>query len=409
MQQQCDHVAGLDVHRDNVVACVRTGRPGGVKVHRSKFATTSSGVEGLAGWLADLEVQRVVMESTGVYWKPVYYRLEGLFPEVWLVNAAHVKNVPGRKTDVNDAEWLADVAAHGMVRASFVPPPPIRELREITRYRKTQITVRGQEIQRLEKLLEDAGIKISSVTSTVLGKSTKAMIEALISGEDNPAVLASMALGRLRPKIPQLQEALVGHFSAYHGAVARVILDHIAFLDKAIAHLDQEIVDRLVPFRAVVELLLTIPGVAQHTAEVIVAETGADMSRFPTAGHLAAWGGVAPANHESAGKRSNKGSRQGGNWLRKALIQAAKVAGRSDTYLGAQYKQIAKRRGANKATVAVAHSILVATWHMLSTGQTWEDLGPDFFMARRDPEREKRQLVKRLEALGVTVTLGSAA
>jgi len=400
----------LDVHRDSVVACARLGRGDEPEIQRASFSTTTAGVSELAGWLADLEVTRVVMESTGVYWKCVYYPLEGLFAELWLCNARHVQNVPGRKTDVADAEWLADVAAHGMVRPSFVPPPEVRALRNLTRYRKTQVTIRGQEVQRLEKLLQDAGIKISSVASRVLGKSQRAMIEALIAGERDPVVLAGKALGRMRPKIPELTEALVGRFAADHGAVARVILDHIDFLDAAIARLDQEVADRLAPFRAAVDLLQTIPGVGATVAQVIVAETGADMSRFPSPAHLAAWAGVAPANHESAGKRQPAGTRHGGTWLRRALIEAARsAAGSKGTYLAAQYRQIAARRGPNKAAVAVAHSILVAAWHMLSTGQTFEDLGADYLTSRRDPQAETRRLVKRLQTLGHTVTLTPAA
>lgn len=409
VKQQCDRVAGLDVHRDTVVACVRLGRGDEPELHRKSFPTTTAGVAQLAGWLADLEVTRVVMESTGVYWKCVYYPLEGLFAELWLVNAGHVKNVPGRKTDVADAEWLADVAAHGMVRPSFVPPPPVRELRELTRYRKTQIVVRAQEIQRLDKVLQDAGIKISSVASQVLGVSTRAMIEALIAGERDSAVLADKALARMRRKIPALTEALVGRFAAHHGAVARAILDHIDFLDAAIARLDEQVAARLEPFRAAVTLLETIPGVGTRVAETIVAETGADMARFPSAAHLCAWAGLAPANHESAGRRRPAGTRQGASWLRRALIESAKAASRTKgTYLAAQYRQIAVRRGPNKATVAVAHSILFAAWHMLSTGQVYDDLGPDH-LARRSAEHETRRLVKRLESLGHSVTLTPAA
>ena len=409
MKQQCDRVAGLDVHRDTVVACLRLGRGDEPELQRKKFSTTTAGVAELAAWMADFEVRRVVMESTGVYWKCVYYPLEGLFDELWLVNAGHVKNVPGRKTDIADAEWLADVAAHGMVRPSFVPPPPVRELRELTRYRKTQVVIRAQEIQRLDKVLQDAGIKISSVASSVLGKSTRAMIEALIAGERNPAVLAEMAKARMRSKIPALTEALVGRFAAHHGAVARVILDHIDFLDTTIARLDDEVAGRLGPFETAVALLATIPGVARKTAETIVAETGADMARFPTAAQLCAWAGVAPANHESAGKRRPAGTRQGANWLRRSLIEAAKAASRTkDTYLAAQYRQIAARRGPNKATVAVAHTILFAAWHMLTTGETYDELGPDY-LSRRDTQAETRRLLKRLESLGHSVTLNPAA
>jgi transposase len=410
VEEQVERVAGLDVHRDVVVACVRVGGGRRAQVHKESFSTTTAGVDRLARWMADFVVTRVVMESTGVYWKPVYYGLEGLFDELWLVNARHVKNVPGRKTDMADAEWLADVAAHGMVRPSFVPPPAIRELRELTRYRKTQVAVRAQEVQRLDKVLQDAGIKISSVASKVLGVSTRAMIEALIAGERDPAVLAEMARTRMRTKIPELTEVLVGRFAAHHAVVARAILDHIDFLDANITVLDEQIAERVNPFRAAVELLKTIPGWGQTVAEVFIAEAGVDMSRFPTARHLAAWSGVAPANHESAGKRRPAGTRSGAAWLRRTMIEAAKAAGRSrTTYLGAQYRHIAPRRGPNKATVAVAHSMVVAAWHMLQTGQTYQDLGADWFTRRHDPERETRRLVARLEALGHTVSLTSAA
>ena len=409
MKQQRDRVAGLDVHRDVVVAAVRIGHGDDVTYHKAKFATTTAGSGELAAWMSDFEVTRVVMEATGVYWKPVYYPLEGLFDELWLVNAAHVKNVPGRKTDLNDAEWLADVAAHGMVRPSFVPPPEIRELRELTRYRKTQIAIRGQEIQRLDKVLQDAGIKISSVASKVLSKSSRAMIEALIVGENDAAVLAGMALGRMRSKIPELTDALVGRFAAHHGVVARAILDHIDFLDATISRLDEEITSRLGPFRDAVTLLCTIPGISTRIAEVIVAETGADMSRFPTPEQFAAWAGLAPANHESAGRRRPAGTRKGGEWLKRSLIEGARTAARDkDSYLGVQYRRIAVRRGANKAAVATAHSILVAIWHMLTQGVPYQDLGADYF-ARRDIHKETRRLVTRLQALGYDVTLTQAA
>jgi len=410
MEQQVENVAGLDVHRDSVVACARLGRVERPKTMKKSFKTTTAGVGELARWLADLEVTRVVMESTGVYWKSVYYGLEGLFGEVWLVNAHHVKNVPGRKTDMADAEWLADVAAHGMVRPSLVPEPAARELRELTRYRKVQVSIRAQEVQRLDKLLQDAGIKISSVASSVLGKSTRAMLEALITGERDPAILADKALRRMRPKIPALTEALAGRFGAHHAAVARAILAHIDFLDSNIAALDQEVAARLGPFRAAVELLKTIPGVGQTTAEVFVAETGGDMSRFPSAAHLAAWAGLAPANDESAGKHRPVGSRKGARWLRRSFIEAAKAASHTrGTYLAAQYHHLAARRGPNKATVAVAHSIVVAAWHMLSDGTPYNDLGADWPTSRRDPEREARRLIARLEALGHKVTIASAA
>jgi len=410
MDQIDDRVAGLDVHRDMVVACVRLGAGRGAKVRKAKFSTTTAGLGELAGWLADFGVTTVAMESTGVYWKPVYYALEDLFERVWVVNAHHVHNVPGRKTDLSDAEWLADVIAHGMVRPSLVPPPPVRELRELTRYRKTQIAVRAQEIQRLEKVLQDAGIKITSVASKVLGRSTRAMIEALISGERDPAVLADMALTRMRPKRDQLQEALSGRFGAHHSVVARQILDHIDFLDRSIDTLNEEVLTRLGPFDEAVSLLMTIPGVGRATAEAFVAETGADMSRFPTAAHLAAWAGVAPASHESAGKRRPAGTRHGAPWLRQALIEASHAAARSKgTYLASQYRAIAARRGPNKAAVAVAHSMIVSAWHMLTNHTPYNDLGADYLASRRNPETESRRLLRRLENLGYKVTITPAA
>lgn len=399
----------MDVHRDQVTVCVRVGGREEVTVAKARFKTTSSGLAELCGWLVDDGVELAVMEATGVYWKPVYYALEGAVAEVWVVNAHHVKNVPGRKSDLLDAEWLADVAAHGMVRPSLVPPPPIRELRELTRYRKTQVTARGQEVQRLEKLLQDAGVKLSSVASTMSAKSVTAMVEALIAGERDPGTLAQLAKGRMRAKIPALTEALAGRFAAHHGVVARQILDHIAFLDTSIGQLSAQIADRCAPFQTAVGLLCEIPGWRTLTAEVFVAETGADMSRFPTPGQLAAWAGVAPASHESAGKRRPAGTRHGTRWLRQALIESAMAAARGDSYLAAQHRRIARRRGANKATVAVAHSMIVIAWHLLTTGAHYQDLGGDYFERRRDPHAESRKLVKQLEALGHVVTLTPAA
>jgi transposase len=410
MKQIRDRVAGLDVHRDTVVACVRYPANGQIVTEKATFGTTGTQVRVLAGWLADLGVTTVAMEATGVYWKPVFYPLEGLFKELWVVNAQHVKNVPGRKTDMADAEWLADVVAHGMVRPSLIPSPQARELRELTRYRKTQIDMRGGEIQRLEKVLQDAGIKLSSVASKVLGVSTRRMIEALIAGERDPEVLADMAMTRMRAKTDQLREVLPGWFGAHHAVLARRILDHIDFLDATIAALDQEVLERLGPFADAVELLKTIPGIDQRVAEVFMAETGGDMTKFATANHLAAWAGVAPASHESAGKRRHGGTRHGGRWLRRTLIEAARAAARSKgTYLSAQYARIARRRGPNKAAVAVAHSMIVSAFHMLSTGQPYRELGGDYFNQRRDPDTETKRLIARLKDLGVNVTIDQAA
>lgn len=409
MRRVRDRVAGLDVHRDTVVACTQLFDGQRVRVDKASFATTTAGIRDLAEWLGSAEVELVVMEATGVYWKPVYYPLEGLFAEVWLVNAQHVKNVPGRKTDLSDAEWLADVAAHGMVRPSFVPPPEIRALRELTRYRKSQITIRGQEIQRLEKVLQDAGVKLTSVASRVWSKSARAMIEALIEGTTDPEALADLAKRRMRSKIPALVEALEGNWRPQHSMVARQILAHVDFLDESIATLGDEIVELTAPFRPAVELVMTIPGVSQLTAQVIVAEIGVDMSRFPTPAQLAAWAGLAPGSHESAGKRRPAGTRPGGRHLRVALVEAAKAASRTkDTFLAARYRRIARRRGPNRATIAVAHTILCTAWHLLSTGQTYNDLGAAFYEQRRDPARTVHRAVADLEAAGYTVTLAAA-
>lgn len=410
MRRIRDRVAGLDVHRDTVVACTQIFDGERVQMDKASFATTAKGVRELTEWLRSAEVELVVMESTGVYWKPVFYPLEGLFDDVWLVNAQHVKNVPGRKTDMADAQWLADVGAHGMVRASFVAPPPIRALREVTRYRKTQITARGQEIQRLEKVLQDAGVKLSSVASSVWSKSSRAMVEALIEGNHDPATLAQLAKSRMRSKIPALVEALEANWLPQHSIVARRILAHIDFLDESIATLSDEIVELTTPFRPAVELITTIPGVSQLTAEVVIAEIGVDMGRFPTADHLASWAGLAPGSRESAGKKRPAGTRPGDRHLRVALVEAAKSASRSNgTFLGARYRRVARRRGPNKATIAVAHTILCTIWHLLSTGEPYNDLGADYYEQRRDPARKVPRALADLQAAGYTVTLEPAA
>jgi transposase len=410
MRRIRDRVGGLDVHRDSVVACVELFDGHSVEVDKHTFSTTAAGVRELGEWLAEREVELVVMEATGVYWRPVYYGLEDRFDELWLVNAHHVKNVPGRKTDMSDAQWLADVAAHGMVRASFVAPPEIRGLRELTRYRKTQITARSQEIQRLERLFQDAGIKLTSVASKVWSQSSRAMTEMLIAGDADPAVLAELAKGRMRPKIPALIEALENRWLSYHSVVARQILAHIDFLDATIDTLNTEIVESVAPFRAAVELLTTIPGVSTLTAQTIIAETGADMTRFPTAAHLAAWAGVAPASRESAGKRRPAGTRHGSRHLRHSLIEAARAAARTkDTFLSARYQRITRRRGPNKAAVAIAHSILVSAHHMLLTGEIYHDPGANYYDKRdNDPDRKLHRHIAELQAAGYTITRTAA-
>ncbi len=410
MKRVWNRVAGLDVHRDSVTGCVETFASGEVEVAKGRFSTTGAGVRELVTWLADHDVELVVMEATGVYWKPVFYGLEGLFEEVWLVNAYHVKNVPGRKTDMSDAEWLADVAAHGMVRPSMVPRPEIRGLRELTRYRRTQVQARAQEIQRLEKVLQDAGIKLTSVASSVWSQSSRAMIEMLIQGESDPVILADLAKSRMRSKIPELVEALESRWQPHHSAVAFQILAHIDYLDQAIATLSDQIVEQSRPFEPLITLWSSIVGVSELTAQVMLAEIGEDMNRFPTAGHLASWAGLAPASHESAGKRRPAGTRHGSQHLRQALIESARAAARSkDTFFNARYKRIARRRGPNVAAVAIAHSILTTAWHIAISGEPYNDPGGDYYTKHQDPTSETRRHIKQLEAQGYAVTLNPAA
>jgi transposase len=376
-----------------------------VVYEKEQFSTTTTGLGRLGGWLAARNVQLVAMESTGVYWKAPYYALEDRFA-LWLCNAHHVKKVPGRKTDLSDAEWLADVAAHGMVRPSLVPPIEIRQLRELTRYRKTQIDARAAEVQRLEKLLQDAGIKLTSVASRLLTASGRAMIEALIAGQRDPRVLAEMAKGKLRPKIPALQEALAGHFGAHHAIAARRMLEHLDFLDQTITVLSEHIDARTATYQAIYQLLDPVPGLDRRSIDVIIAETGADMGRFPSAADLASWAGVCPGNHESAGKRRRVATTPGNQWLRRALIESARAAARTKgSYFAAQYRHIAGRRGPNKAAVAVAHSLIELVWHLITTGETFHDLGPDYFHHRRDPEPQARRLLAQLQRLGFTASL----
>jgi transposase len=387
-----------------------TAPDGSIEVAKGRFKTTQTGLAELTAFLTDAGVDTVAMEATGIYWRTVYYALEGLFEELWLCNAQHVKNVPGRKTDLSDAEWLADVAAHGMVRPSFVPPPDIREVRELTRYRKTQVDARAKEIQRLEKALQDAGVKITSVASSVWSKSSRAMIEAMIAGERDSVVLADMAKGVMRKKTDRLEEALESNFGAHHAILCRQVIDHLDFLDASIATLSTEICARLLPFEPQVTLLTSIPGISVTTAQVIVAETGADMSRFPTAGHLCAWAGVAPASYESAGKKRPAGTRKGAPWLRRTLIEAARAGARTKgSYYSALYARIARRRGPNKAVVAVANSMLETAWHLLSTGALYQDPGADYFERRHDPAIEAKRLQRRIEALGFAVTIEEKA
>ena len=407
--------AGLDVHKETVMACVRTPGAGrGRRQEVREFATFTRSLRALREWLLAEQVTLVVMEATGVYWKPVWHALEDAAGiELMLVNAQHVKNLPGRKTDVADSAWLAQLAECGLLRASFVPPAVIGELRDLTRYRKKLIQERARETQRIQKLLEDAGVKLESVISDVLGVSGRHMLEALIAGVDDPEVLAQLALGRMRSKLPVLRQALEGNFGAHHALMARMHLAHIDHLTRAIDRLDTEVDRVIAPFAAQVSRLQTIPGVGKRTAEVIIAEIGTDMSRFPTARHLASWAGICPGNHESAHKRRSGRTRKGDQALRAALVEAAWCASRTrNSYLGAQYRQLLRRFGRKaeaKAALAVGHSILVIAWHLLARNVDYHDLGGDYFARRNDAETRKRYLIRQLEALGTKVTVETAA
>ena len=395
-----ERCCGLDVHKDTVVACLIV--PEGKAIRT--FGTTTDQLLALCDWLAEHGCTHVAMESTGAYWKPVFNILEASF-EVIVVNAQHLKNVPGRKTDIQDAQWIAQLLQHGLLRPSFIPPAPQRQLRELTRYRTTLVRERARVVNRLHKVLQDANIKLSSVASDIVGVSSRAILEAILSGESSPEVLAELAKGKLRSKRPQLAKALEGLLQPHHRFLIEQLLCHVDFLDEAIERVSDEIRGRLSPFEGKIELLLSIPGVSRRIAEVILAEIGADMSRFPSSAHLASWAGICPGNNESGGKRKSGRTRKGSPWLRAALIQAAHAASRSKgTYLCSQYHRIASRRGKKRALVAVAHSILVAVYHVLARGETYRELGADYF-DRLSPQTLQRRLVRRLENLGYKVSL----
>lgn len=402
--------AGLDISKKDAKVCVRVAGAGRRKTVETvtTWGSMTNQILALRDHLVDQQVTCVVMEATGDYWKPFYYLLEDAGFEVLLVNARHVKTVPGRKTDVADATWLAQLGAHGLVRGSFVPPEPIRHLRDLTRARTAITRERSREAQRLEKLLEDAGIKLSAVASDILGVSGREMLEALIAGQDDPAALADLAKRRLRSKIPALTEALTGRFTEHHAFLTRVHLDLIDRHTAAISTLTARIEVMIEPFQGFRDLIATIPGISTLTADVVVAETGADMSRFPTAKHLASWAGTTPGHHESAGKVKSSKTRPGNPYLQGALGAAAMAcAQNSRTYLGARYRRIATRRGPMKANVAIQHSMLIAIWHMGRDGTLYEDPGADYF-TRLHPDRTKKRAIHQLEAMGYHVTLDHA-
>jgi transposase len=400
---------GLDVPKDTVVACLLTPGSGGRPTAEVRtFGTLTDELLALGDWLAEAGCTHVAMESTGVYWKPIWNVLEGQVA-LLLANAQHIKRVPGRKTDVQDAEWIADLLRHGLLTASFVPDRAQRELRELTRYRLALVRERSREVQRVQKTLEGANIKLGSVATDIMGKSGREILAGLAAGRADAAALADLAQGQLRKKLPELERALVGRFGAHQRFLVARQLAHLDELDGLIAEVSAEIAERVRPCEDAVTRLDGIPGVGRTTAEVRVAEIGTDMTRFPTDAHLASWAALCPGHHESAGKRTSGKTRKGNRALRTALVEAAKAARRTrGTYRGAHYQRLAARRGPNKAAIAVAHSILSIAYHLLKDRGTYDDLGADFF-DRRDQDALERRLVRRLEALGNTVTVEKVA
>jgi transposase len=397
--------AGIDVHkRTAVVTAAWVDEQGRRRRETRTFSTMTADLERLRDWLVGRGVTHAAIESTGVYWKPLFNLLEGRLTVV-LANAHHVKAVPGRKTDVRDSEWLLDLLQHGLIRASFIPAAPIRALRDLTRFRTSLIEERTRALNRIQKILEDANVKLASVASEVLGASGRAMLEAVVAGQTDPEALADLARGTLRKKRAALVEALRGGVRDHHRLLLRTLLGQVDHLDGAIAELSAEIARRLEPYEAAITLLCSIAGVQRRVAEVILAEIGVDMTRFADARHLCSWAALCPGNRESAGKRLSGRLRHGNRWLRAALLQAAwaaiKVKG---SYFGAQFRRIARRRGPKRAVIAVAHSLLTVIYHVLSRGVFYEDLGADYFDRRR-PEQHARYHVRRLAELGYTVTL----
>ena len=399
------HCAGLDVHKGTVVACVRHMANGEVRHEVRTFKTTTKELLALSDWLAGEGCSHLAMEATGVYWKPVWHVLSDGDFALLLANAAHVKNVPGRKTDVNDATWLADLPAHGLIRGSFVPDEQTQEMRTLLRTRKQLVRERSSHVQRLQKTLEDANIKLDSVISDILGLSGRRMIEALIAGETDPEGLAALAHRRIKATPDELEAALRGRVTRRHRFLLRLHLQQIDAIDAAIEQIDQEVDADVEPFRAAIALLTSIPGVSVLSAEIILAEIGRDMSRFPTAGHLISWAGLCPKNDESAGKRRSTRMRKGAPWLKTTLVQCAWAASRKKaSYLQPQFHRLRARRGAKKAIGALAASILTSVYHMLISGEFYHDLGPDHF-DRRANGRQTMRLVTRLQNLGYAVQI----
>jgi transposase len=399
------HCAGLDVHKDSVVACARHMADGKITARVRTFNTTTQELMNLSDWLSAEGATHIAMEATGVYWKPVWHILSDGEFELILANAAHVKNVPGRKTDVNDAMWMADLMAHGLIRASFVPDEPTQQMRDLLRTRKQMVRERSSHIQRIQKTLQDANIKLDSVVTDILGLSGRRIIEALIAGETMPKALASLAHRRIHASVDELEASLRGRLTKHHRFLLKLHLDQIDAFDTAIASIDKEVDGNVEPFRAAIEMLISIPGVSNLAAQILVSEIGIDMSRFETAGHLISWAGLCPRNDESAGKRRSNRMKKGAPWLKTTLIQCAWAASRKkSSYLQAQYLRIRSRRGAKKAIGAVAASMLTAAYHMLQNGTFYEDLGANHFDNRAQRKHVLR-LVNRLQNLGFDVEI----
>ncbi len=401
--------AGLDVHKDTVVAAVRLAGDGAAKTEVRTFDTTTPGLLTLSAWLAENACTHVAMEATGVYWKPVWHILSDGDLTLILANAAHVKNVPGRKTDVADAVWLADLLAHGLIRASFVPEAPTQELRALLRTRKQLVREQASHVQRIQKTLEDANLKLSSVLTQIMGVSGRSILDALVGGEHDPDVLLALVRRGVKAPPERLRAALQGRVTERHRFLLRLHLRQFDALDAAMAEIDAEVDRDLDPFREAVRLLRTIPGVSDLTAQVIVSEIGTDMGRFPTAGHLISWAGLCPRNDESAGKRRSNRLRKGAAWLKTTLVQCAWAASRKKaSYLQAQFQRLRHRRGPKKAVCAIAASILTAAYHMLRNGTFYQDLGPDHFN-RTTPETQANRLARQIAKLGFTCTIAPAA
>jgi transposase len=405
MQVVYERCCGIDVHKQTVVACaIVPGADGQAAKETRTFATMSENLEALAGWLQGLGVTHVAMESTGVYWKPVYNLLDGRF-QILVVNAEHIKALAGRKTDVQDAEWIADLLRHGMLKGSFIPSQLLRELRDLTRYRTKLGDEHKSEVNRVQKVLEDANIKLASVASDVMGVSGRAMLDQIVGGQSDPAILAELAEGRLRDKQELLLKALSGRGRAHHRFMLAQHLSHIDFLDEAMAQLDQQIQEQMRPFAGALATWDSLPGINQRIAEIIVAEIGADLLPFEDADHLASWAGMCPGNNESAGKRKSGKTRKGSPWLRRALIEAAHGAAHTKgKYFQALYRRLAARRGKQRAAVAVGHSLLVTGYYLITRQTKYEDLGGNYF-DERDREGVKRRAVHRLEKMGYRVDL----